>query len=82
MTRDWRLDNAKCSQGASFRFKHYKRRSETSEHEHCVGCWTKFMEEKIAPDLLTEGYATDNDQWVCAECFRDLKESTGWKLLS
>jgi len=37
--------------------------------------------ESGSPDVLTEGYATeDNYRWVCPQCFRDLKEEMGWKL--
>ncbi len=37
--------------------------------------------ESDAPDTLTEGYVTeDNRRWICAQCFRDLKEEMDWKL--
>jgi hypothetical protein len=78
---DWRIDNAKWTQGAVLRFKKYTRYSETWEHDHCQGCWTKFMESG-GPDVLTEGYVTeDNYRGICPECFRDLKDAMGWKLV-
>jgi hypothetical protein len=76
----WRFDNAKLMRGATFHFKKYTRWSETWEHEHWVGCWAKFMEERVSPDVLTEGFVTDADKWVCAECFRDLRDAMEWKL--
>src|SRR5437588_775461 len=48
----------------TLRFKKYSRYSELWEHEHCVGWWATFMETKALPDVLTEGYATDDGRWV------------------
>ena len=77
---DWRIDNAKWTLGAVLRFKKYTRYSETWEHDHCEGCWIKFMESS-GPDVLTEGYVTeDNYRWICPECFHDLKDAMAWKL--
>jgi hypothetical protein len=78
----WRIDHAgpKRTRGAVLRLKKYTRYSETWDHDHCVCCWKKFMESG-APDVLTEGYATeDNYNWICPECFRDLKDAMEWKL--
>ena len=78
---DWRIDNAKWTRGAVLRFKKYMRYSETWEHDHCAGCWTKFMESR-GPGVLTEDYVTeDNKRWICPECFRDLKDVMEWKLV-
>jgi hypothetical protein len=77
---DWRVDNAKHTRGAALHFRKYSRYSETWEHDHCEGCWGKFM-EAAAPDVLTEGYVTDDGyRWICGECFRDLKDVMGWHL--
>jgi hypothetical protein len=36
--------------------------------------------ESGSPDILTEGYVTDdNYRWICRQCFQDLKEEMGWK---
>lgn len=78
---DWRIDTAKRIKGATLRFRKYTRLSETREHEHCVGCWAKFMETKISPDVLTEGYATEDDKWVCPECLKDLRDVMEWKVV-
>lgn len=77
--KDWRAANARHTRGAAFEFKKYTRRSEAWDHDHCVGCWEKFMEESVSPDVLTEGYVTNDDKWVCAECFRDLRDAMEWK---
>lgn len=78
---DWRVDNAKHTRGAALRFKKYVRPSETWDHDHCLCCFEKFMES--GPDVLTEGYATEDDyRWICTDCFRDLKNEMGWTLLS
>jgi hypothetical protein len=38
--------------------------------------------ESGGPDILTEGYVTEDQfRWICAECFRELKDVMGWKLL-
>jgi hypothetical protein len=77
---DWRADNAKWTRGAILRFQKYTRPREDWEHDHCVGCWAKFMESGSS-EVLTEGYVTeDNYRWICADCFRDLKDEMGWKL--
>jgi hypothetical protein len=78
---DWRVDNAKRTRGAVLRFEKYKRKSEAWDHDHCEGCWAKFMESS-GSDVFTEGYVTeDNYRWICSECFRDLQEAMEWKLV-
>ena len=77
---DWRIDTAKRIKGARLRFHTYTKFSDTWDHEHCVWCWEKFMESRITPDILTEGYATEDGQWVCTSCFADLRDVMEWKL--
>jgi hypothetical protein len=66
---DWRLtDQESYLNGAELTWKRYRARSETSEHEHCVFCWAKFMDPDFSethhqyiaehPDVLTDGYTT------------------------
>jgi hypothetical protein len=63
---DWRVDNAKWTRGAVLRFQKY---------------WAKFMESGLS-EVLTEGYVTqENRRWICPDCFRDLSEEMGWKLV-
>ena len=77
---DWRIDNAKWTRGAQMRLTKYSRPNEDWDHDHCEGCWDKFMESG-PPDALTEGYVNENnDRWICPECFRDLKNEMEWKL--
>src|SRR5882757_4866136 len=63
---DWRVDNAKWTRGAVLHFKKYARPREDWDHDHCEGCWAKFME--FGPtEMLTEGFVTeDNQRWICA----------------
>jgi len=77
---DWRIDNAKRTRRAVLRLAKYSRPREDWDHDHCEGCWAKFMESG-SPDALTEGYVTkDNIRWICPQCFGDLKDEMGWKL--
>ena len=76
---DWRTDNAKWTRGAVLRFQKYTAPRQDWDHDHCQGCWTKFMESG-SPETLTEGYVTDGNRWICVECFRDLHEEMGWKV--
>jgi hypothetical protein len=77
---DWRAENAKRTRGAILHFQKYSRPSETWDHDHCEGCWAKFMESTGA-GTLTEGYVTgDGKRWVCGDCFRDLKDVMEWQL--
>jgi hypothetical protein len=77
---DWRIDNAKWTRGAVLHFRKYTRFREDWDHDHCEGCWAKFMESG-SPEILSEGYVTDdNYRWICPQCFQDLKVQMGWKL--
>jgi hypothetical protein len=38
--------------------------------------------ELPAPDVLDQGYVTtDGDRWICPNCFQELKDAMGWKLV-
>jgi len=37
--------------------------------------------ESGPPGPLTEGYVTEDNRWICAECFSELKEKMQWKLV-
>ena len=76
---DWRVGNAKQIRGSLLRFTKYTAPRNDWDHDHCEGCWAKFMESP-SPDVLTEGYVTGDSKWICPECFRDLKEEMDWKL--
>jgi len=54
---DWRTDNAKWTGGAVVRLQKYTPPKPGWDHDHCEGCWAKFMESD-SPEALTEGYVT------------------------
>lgn len=81
---DWRVENAKWLRGLGLRRKKFKKHNEQWDHDHCAGCWAKFAEFE-GPEIQHEGYATCDDykfgadyDWVCLQCFSDLKEEMGW----
>jgi hypothetical protein len=67
---DWRRmgQERDLPPGTLLVFKSYRARSATREHEHCVFCFTKFMDPEFSEahrrfieehnDVLTEGYTT------------------------
>jgi hypothetical protein len=81
---DWRIDFAKGLKGYSFRWKRYYRWSEEWDHDHCAACAATFalgygLEEGFA---VTEEYPHGADyDWVCKECFDDLREIMGWRVV-
>ena len=54
---DWRYENAKRLQGATFRYSKYKAPTIDWDHDHCNGCWAKFAEFDDT-DVLHEGYVS------------------------
>jgi hypothetical protein len=82
--KQWRIDNAKHLKGVRLQFRRYRRWSESWDHDHCSGCWAKFAEFD-GPGIQHEGYATGDDyhlgaeyEWVCRECFEDLRNDLDW----
>jgi hypothetical protein len=74
---DWRLDLAENARGVTVSLKRYTQPSKDWDHDHCVACTTKFSE--TIPGAQREGYATaDEAQWICVQCFNDLKAQMGW----
>jgi hypothetical protein len=48
------------------------------DHDHCVFCWAKFMQNGEA-STYQDGYATeDNQYWICPPCFADFKDKFEW----
>jgi len=82
---DWRADNAEHTKGFVFVWRKYNAPCADWDHDHCEGCMGKFAEFE-APAVLHEGFASDaryKDRpgyfdWVCADCFRDLKDAMCW----
>jgi hypothetical protein len=70
---DWRrMGQARdLPRGTALVFKLYEARSATWEHEHCLFCFTKFMDPDFSEahrrfieeheDVLTEGYTTTDE---------------------
>jgi hypothetical protein len=84
ITEDWRYLNAEILRGLSFIRKPYQLYREGWDHDHCTGCYAKFMVEP-GPDILTEGWAVDASHpqgadyaWVCPECYDLLKDVLDW----
>lgn len=84
MEENWKFLNVRGLEGRKFRLKRYTRWSETWDHDHCGACWAKFAEFD-GPDIQNEGYASLGDaerkpdyNWICKECFLELKEAMGW----
>src|ERR1700761_7939250 len=91
MGEDWRLEQLKRNallRGQRWQRKAYRPRSTTSDHDHCAGCWGKFVvpEKPTGSDeILTRGFAVCADyprgegyEWVCPECFGLFKQAMGW----
>jgi len=78
---DWRLTNQeKFLKGSILVRKRYVKPREDWDHDHCVFCWAKFMEDERS-DALNEGYVTsDGRHWICLTCFHDFHESFEWKV--
>ncbi|CRK83243.1 hypothetical protein [Neobacillus massiliamazoniensis] len=76
---DWRLTNQESSLiGAQLYLKKFISRSK--DHEHCVFCLRKIMDDNSKDDLYREAYTTQDEQhWVCKYCFIDFKDMFKWK---
>jgi hypothetical protein len=81
---DWRIQNCKGLRGVKLQRKNYRQPSKTWNHDHCAACWATFAEFD-GPDYQHEGYATCGDykhgpeyDWVCVQCFSELKDEMGW----
>jgi len=56
------------------------------DHDHCVACWAKFMEQDDPTEEIEhEGWTTTalyihgaRYEWVCLQCFADFREAMGW----
>lgn len=77
---DWRLTNQPDDvQGVTLYYRHYTAPSPTWDHDHCAFCWRTFMERDDVPDVLLEGYTTDDARhWICGVCVADFKERFQW----
>ena len=82
---EWKIDVGKRLKGQPLRFKTYSYLGPMGDHAHCTTCWAK-LAEYDGPDILHEGYATTDSyslgadyDWVCTECFDELKDDLDWR---
>lgn len=48
------------------------------DHDHCEFCMAKFS---LFPGDLKSGYSTTEEQrWVCTQCFMDFRDEFAWVL--
>jgi hypothetical protein len=75
---DWRLPSGHSHRdlrGATLSWTRFVPPTPGHEHEHCVFCWAKFMDlEDPEMKILRAGFVTENEEWVCEQCYHDLKE--------
>jgi hypothetical protein len=78
---DWRLHGQeKYLRGRPWSRRRYSASRPGWDHDHCSFCNAKLMEVR-APDVLDEGYATEDQYyWVCPPCFDDFREMFAWTL--
>lgn len=80
-SKDWRrTGQERYLTGASFERRAYEAPSQAWDHEHCEFCWAKFMPTGKSADasVLSEGYVTADDRWVCDGCFADFRDEFNW----
>jgi hypothetical protein len=86
---DWRQNyHLELSRGLTFRFAVYEEHV-FGDHAHCLACSAKFAQWDW-PDVQHEGCVTryhvpDGSgrwqwNWVCAQCFQDLRAQLDWQL--
>jgi len=75
---DWRLQGQeKYLYAAHFRWQTYRSPRPDWDHAHWEFCYAKFMEAE-APDILWAGFVTENERWVCQDCFHTFQERFAW----
>jgi len=89
MEKDWRYEHLQTQPyllGVRWEMKVYKAPHADWDHDHCVGCWAKFMENDSPVEPIEHtGYATTAEypkgaqyEWVCKKCFADFSDAMGW----
>jgi hypothetical protein len=77
---DWRLHGQeRYLKQADLRWSVYEPPSEEWDHDHCEFCTGKFA--TLGRDF-TEGFSTEDQHWICKECYEDFKSQFGWKVIS
>jgi hypothetical protein len=70
---DWRLQGQeRYLSNATLFWRSWQQSRPNWDHDHCSFCWAKFLDRDDAPDVLREGYTTDDAyRWICASCAAD-----------
>lgn len=85
LERDWRNDWRNRGQesylyGIKLCRRKYTAPTETWTHDHCEFCWARFSESE---DDLNYGYvASEENWWICDECFADLQSIFKWSIIN
>jgi hypothetical protein len=70
----WRIQNIGDNlRGADIQWTRFDPRIH-GDHDHCSGCWAKFMDKEKDPNILRYGFRTPDEGWLCEKCYHDLKE--------
>jgi hypothetical protein len=74
---DWRFRGQERDLvGSRLRHTPYRAPSPSWDHDHCAFCWRKLAEQG---DAARAGWQTEDErQWICDECFADLREPLGF----
>ncbi len=75
---DWRLTNQlSYLKGVEMTWRKYEAPRPDWDHDHCEFCWAKFA-DRSEPEILSEGFVTSEEQWVCASCYEDFNDLFEW----
>ena len=79
---DWRNHGEEANlMGKTLQDRVYHERP-NSHHEHCTFCWQRISENMEGDQR--GGYvcsANGTEYWICRECFEELREFFGWKVV-
>jgi len=70
---DWRLQGQeRYLSRATLFWRAWHQSRPNWDHDHCAFCRAKFLGRGDVPDVLREGYTTEDEyHWVCGDCARD-----------
>lgn len=84
---DWRLDFVRGYEGYSWTLKPYRAPRADWDHDHCVACGQKLMQQHHDGQAETEGYAVGPEhphgadyEWLCIGCAQQLAAQMNWNL--
>ncbi len=85
---DWRLrGQERYLKGQSVRLQKFQIRNADWEHEHCIFCWRKIVDDPAKysrqAEVIVEAYATkDEKHWICPQCLSHFHQRFQLKLIS